>query len=244
MRYFLHLSYNGTRFCGWQRQPQNLSVQEKLEEGLAILLRQPIEVTGCGRTDAGVHARAYIAHFDWVGVFPTHFLERLNKLIGRDIAVIGIEPVADDAHARFDAIARSYEYHIGFVKNPFGQETEWFYPFPIENLDRDKMQAAAKLLLNYKEFAPFCRTRSDAKTMICELSRSEWIFEENSAVYHVTSNRFLRGMVRMIVGACVNVGLSQVTMEELRSALDDQRMIVKSYSVPAEGLYLTKIVYP
>jgi tRNA pseudouridine38-40 synthase len=243
MRYFIHLSYNGTRFSGWQRQPLNLSVQEKLEDSLSLILRQKIEVTGCGRTDAGVHAKVYVAHFDWNVIFPPYFLVRLNKLLGRDLAVSRLEEVADTAHARFDATARSYEYHIGFVKNPFGQETEWFYPFPVANLDRDKMQAAAKLLLEFKEFAPFCRTRSDAKTMICELSRSEWIFEQDMAVYHVTSNRFLRGMVRMIVGMCINAGQGQISIEEVRAALLEQRMIAKSYSVPAEGLYLTKIVY-
>ena len=243
MRYFLDLAYNGTRFNGWQRQPSAPSVQAAIEDIFTLILRQQIEIVGCGRTDTGVHASQYFAHFDFEGEFPTAFLDRVNKMLKNDIVLKRIIPVAPEAHARFNAFKRSYEYHITFIKNPFATETAWHFT-QNKSLDFNKMQKAAEILRGYSEFAPFCKTHSDAQTKRCELSRAEWIFTDEKAVFHISANRFLRGMVRLIVGACMNVGLNQLSLDELKNALDEQKPLKKSYSVPPTGLFLTEIKYP
>jgi tRNA pseudouridine38-40 synthase len=243
MRYFLELAYNGTRFCGWQSQPNALSVQERIKDSFSMILRKPIELMGCGRTDTGVHASYYVAHFDFEGVFPESFLQRANKMVGHDIVLKKMSAVSDEAHVRFDAYSRSYEYHISFVKNPFTTETEWFFPL-YATLNTDEMQKAAKILRGYEDFTPFCKTNSDAKTMKCQLSRVEWIIQEDKAVFYISANRFLRGMVRLIVGACMNVGLGQMSLEELTAAMNQQLPLKKSYSVPPTGLFLTEVKYP
>ena len=243
MRYFIALAYNGTRFFGWQKQPKAASVQELLEAKLSLILRQNIEVTGCGRTDTGVHASYYWAHFDAEGALPPDLLRRLNGVLGADVAVYKIVPVANSAHARFDAHQRRYAYYLPFEKSPFLKETAWYFPLGAQ-LDREKMQAAARLIQEYTLFAPFCKTHSDAKTMVCHITEAYWSFEGHTAVFHIAANRFLRGMVRLIVGACVNIGLGQMTLEDLREALEHQQPLKKSYSVPPTGLFLTEINYP
>ncbi|MDZ7877411.1 MAG: tRNA pseudouridine synthase A [Saprospiraceae bacterium] len=243
-RYFLELAYNGTRLNGWQRQDNAPSVQAAIEDALRLILRQPmLEIVGCGRTDTGVHASAYFAHFDFEGEFPASFLERANKLVGLDIVLKGIHTVEAQAHTRFDATRRSYNYYIGFQKNPFARETEWHFPH-AKRLDREKMQKTADLLRGYKAFAPFCKTNSDAQTMLCDLSEAEWIFTDNGAIFTISSNRFLRGMVRLVVGACINVGLGQISLADVKYALDTQTPLVKSYSVPPMGLFLSRVIYP
>ncbi|NRB53784.1 MAG: tRNA pseudouridine(38-40) synthase TruA [Saprospiraceae bacterium] len=245
MRYFVELAYNGTRFFGWQRQPQQLSVQEALEEAFSTILNTPISVTGCGRTDTGVHAKQYFMHFDFDGSFPKAFDRRINKYIGPDIALYSFWQVATDAHARFDATHRGYEYHLNFQKQPFEQETAYFFPFSAK-LDVKAMQEAGKLLLSYGEFYPFCKSDTDVKTMKCELRQAEWRWheEEKKLVFHIAANRFLRGMVRLIVGMCLNVGLGKLSVDEVKVAMDDQTRIQKSLSVPPQGLFLTDIRYP
>lgn len=244
MRYFSELAYKGTNFNGWQRQPNAPSVQQTIEEALATILNTAIEVVGCGRTDTGVHASQYFLHFDFEGKFPKEFLRRLNKLLPPDVAFRSVYEVAADAHARFDATRRSYEYHIVLDKNPFLTDTAWHFPF-FEKLDLDKTNAAAALLLEYQAFQPFCKSNTDVHTMECDLHRSEWVFDEaeRRLVFHISANRFLRGMVRLIVGMCLNVGLGKVELDEVRQALDQQVLLKKSWSVPAEGLFLTKIEY-
>ncbi len=244
MRYFSELAYKGTNYNGWQRQPNAPSVQQVIEEAISTILSTSVEVTGCGRTDTGVHASQYFLHFDFEGKFPKEFLRRLNKLLPADIAIRSIYEVAADAHARFDAARRSYEYHIGLDKNPFLTDTAWHFPF-FEKLDLEKTQAAAALLLNYREFQPFCKSNTDVHTMECTLFRSEWVFDAASSrlVFHISANRFLRGMVRLIVGMCLNVGLGKVELDEVRQALDQQVLLKKSWSVPAEGLFLTEVRY-
>lgn len=244
MRYFSELAYKGTNYNGWQRQPNAPSVQQTIEEALATILNTAIEVVGCGRTDTGVHASQYFLHFDFEGKFPKEFLRRLNKLLPPDVAFRSIYEVAADAHARFDATRRSYEYHIVLDKNPFLIDTAWHFPF-FEKLDMEKTQAAAALLLNYGAFQPFCKSNTDVHTMECALHRSEWIFDEaeRRLVFHISANRFLRGMVRLIVGMCLNVGLGKVELNEVRQALDQQVLLKKSWSVPAEGLFLTEVRY-
>ena len=244
MRYFIELAYNGSNFFGWQRQPKQTSVQEVIENALQTILRSPeLEIVGCGRTDTGVHASAYYAHFDYEEEFPRGFESRLNKFLPPDIAIRRIFPVEPEQHARFDAFYRAYQYHIVGQKDPFHQKTRLFV-HKLERFDQAKMQAAAQLLLSYDEFLPFCKTGSDAKTMRCEMHRSEWEFHDTHWVYHIAANRFLRGMVRLVVGMCMSVGEGKVQIEEVKQALDNQTRLQKSLSIGPEGLYLTEVKYP
>ena len=245
MRYFAELAYNGTHYFGWQRQPNQASVQEEIEKTLSTILRQPIEVTGCGRTDTGVHAKQYFLHFDFENTIPDALIQRINRFLPKDIAFFRIFPVSADAHARFDAYHRAYEYHLGLWKDPFGQYTNYYYPLGNQ-LDLKKLQAAASLLLEYSEFYPFCKSNTDVKTMECEMIRAEWMAMESKKklVFHIAANRFLRGMVRLIVGMCLNVSLGKLSLEEVKDAMDHQKRLAKSLSVPPQGLYLADIRYP
>lgn len=244
-RYFAELSYNGAKYYGWQRQPGHISVQETLEIAFSTILAEPITILGCGRTDTGVHARLYFAHFDCQKELPADFTRRLNKYLNNDIAIHCITPMPENAHARFDAFQRSYEYHMSFRKQPFEQDTCYWYGY-VAQPDRELMQAAASLLLEYKEFFPFCKTAGAAKTMYCDLTRAEWVFDDANErwIFHITSNRFLRGMVRMIVGMCINVALGKSSLEEIRHAMDTQTQLRRSQSAPPQGLFLTDIKYP
>ncbi|MCB0519646.1 MAG: tRNA pseudouridine(38-40) synthase TruA [Lewinellaceae bacterium] len=244
MRYFSELAYNGTHYHGWQRQPNAHSVQEEVERAFSTILGADIEVVGCGRTDTGVHASQYFMHFDFEGKFPEGFVKRVNKLLPADISIRQIFEVKEDAHARFDAVRRSYEYHIVFEKNPFEGQTAWHFPF-FEKLDFEKLHQAATLLLSYHEFFPFCKTHTDAKTMKVALTRSEWVVdrENQRMTYHISADRFLRGMVRLVVGMCLNVGLGKVALDEVVDALDKQVLLRKSWSVPPQGLFLTEVKY-
>lgn len=243
MKYFAELSYKGTHYCGWQKQPNDPSIQETLEDGFTTILGKEIDLSGCGRTDTGVHARQYFVHFIHTAPFPNAFLRRLNKFLPKDISVHQIWEVAPDAHARFDAYHRAYEYHLELRKNPFSQETafQYSYPYPLK---LEAMQKAARLLLEYESFFPFCKTKTDVKTMHCELKRADWVQEDQKLVFHIASNRFLRGMVRLIVGMCLNVGLGKTSIDEVKAAMDQQIRLKKSYSVPPQGLFLTDIRYP
>jgi len=245
MRFFVELSYNGTPFSGWQRQPNATTVQSTLEDAFSMILRSPIQVTGCGRTDTGVHAKQYFMHFDFSEDFPKHFLDRLNKVLPAEIAIHRIFAVENDAHARFDAYHRSYEYHLVLSKNVFEKETTYHFPFE-QFLDFDKMNEAASLLMNYDEFFPFCKTNTDVKTMICDLKRSEWVTDKSTGklIYHVSANRFLRGMIRLIVGMCLNVGTGKVELTTVQEAMEQQIRLKKSWSVPPQGLFLCDIRYP
>jgi tRNA pseudouridine38-40 synthase len=244
MRYFLELAYNGTRFCGYQEQPNGITIQAEIERALGVLLRVPTKIVGCGRTDSGVHALHYIAHFDATQVLGKDFVYHLNSLLGKDIVCYQLTEVAEDAHARFDATSRSYQYVIDLVQNPFRQETAYYCRYG-KQLDIDKMQAAAKLLLNYNDFTTFCKSRTDNKTNLCDLRQSEWIFneKEQQLVYHVTSNRFLRGMIRLIVGMCLNVGKGNISLDLVKVAMDEQKTLKTALSAPAEGLFLMDIKY-
>lgn len=245
MRYFLELAYNGAAYVGWQRQPNGMSVQEMLEQAFSTILGAELEIMGCGRTDTGVHARQYFAHFDYGGEFPKAFVRRVNKFLPPDIAVCRLITVAAGAHARFDAYYRAYAYHLDLRKNPFGQQTSHHFPFS-EKLDFALMQETAELLLRYELFAPFCKTGHDAKTLRCELKHAYWAKDEVAQqwVFHIAANRFLRGMVRLMVGACLNVGLGKVSLAEVREALEAQTPLAKSTSAAPQGLYLTDIRYP
>jgi len=242
-RYFLEFAYNGTRFHGYQIQPNGLSIQESIQHALSILLKTETEITGCGRTDSGVHALQYYAHFDFEANLPANLIYSLNGMLKKDIVFYRCIPVQDVAHARFDAISRSYIYHIDLRPNPFRQETSYYCPFAAD-LDKDLVQKAASILLEYQEFDTFCLSDNDAKTKICKLSRSEWIFNQWNWEYHVRSDRFLRGMIRLIVGMCLNVGKGKISLDELRFAMENKTALKHAWSAPASGLFLTDIRYP
>lgn len=242
MRYFVELSYKGTQYCGWQRQPNAPSVQQHIEEQMSIMLRKAITVFGCGRTDTGVHAKQYYLHFEFDEILPEYFVDRLNRMLPKDIAIYRVFEVSDHLHARFNANHRAYEYHIHFDRNPFKLETS-FYFSQQKQLNLKLLQEAAQLLTQYTEFFTFCKTHTDVNTMICDIRRSEWEIHENRLVFHIAADRFLRGMVRLIVGMCLNVALGKIKLEEVKTALDQQIRLSKPYSVPPQGLFLTDIRY-
>jgi tRNA pseudouridine38-40 synthase len=245
MRYFLQLSYLGTDYFGWQRQPKQISVQEKIESVLSYILNEKIEITGCGRTDTGVHAKDYVAHFDTEKKIPITFLKGANNKLPDDIVLHSLFPVHADAHARYDAFERSYEYRIGFQKDPFASKTVWHYQHQA-NLDFDKLQQTAALFPKFKEFFPFCKSGNGMDVYDCELKTALWEKEENTNqwIYKVTSNRFLRGMIRLQVGACLQVANGKLNIEEVENALIRQTLLPKSLSVPPQGLCLMNIKYP
>jgi len=243
-RYFLELAYFGKPFVGWQSQPNGSSVQATIEKTLSVILQSDIKVMGCGRTDAGVHASQFYLHFDGPISLPGNFLDRINKMIGWSIAFRQIHKVLPNAHVRFDATQRSYTYYLTGIKNPFNKDISTFFS-SMNQLDFDLMQDSVQLLLDYNEFFPFCKTNSDAQTMLCDLKRSEWIKKnDHDWEFHITSNRFLRGMVRLIVGMSLKVGQGKMSLSTVKNAMESQNMIEKSYSAPAEGLFLSEVKYP
>lgn len=244
-RYFLRLAYKGTAYQGWQVQPHTTAtVQHFLNEKLSMLLREPVEVTGCGRTDTGVHAREFFAHFDFDGTIPENderFVYHLNAVLPKDIAVQQLYRMPENAHARFDAVARSYEYHIVRRKDAFNDHLAW------ENrdlLDEDRMNAAAKILLQYEDFGAFCKAGSDVKTTLCRITKAKWFSASDYLVFEITANRFLRNMVRAIVGTLVDAGRGKIEVEEMHRIIQSGNRSEAGQSVPAHGLYLTKVDYP
>lgn len=242
-RYVLELAYNGTRYAGWQRQPNAVSVEETVDTALSLILGEKIKIVGCGRTDTGVHASYYVAHFDFSGEFPPKFQRRFNRFLAEDIAILNVAEVPPDFHARFHATGRAYVYRLTFRKDPFRQDTVTSLP-QLRNLDQEKMQAAADLLLRYAAFAPFCKTNSDAYTMDCTVTAARWEFGEEEWTFHISANRFLRGMVRLIVGMCLRVGEGKLALAEVEQALEKQERLPRPWSAPASGLYLCAVDYP
>ncbi|WP_417367898.1 tRNA pseudouridine(38-40) synthase TruA [Flavobacterium beibuense] len=242
MRYFIEFAYNGKNYHGWQYQPHSISVQEVLNKALSTLLKQPIDVTGAGRTDTGVHAKQMYAHFDFDKELDSSFwTKKLNAFLPKDIVVYRIIPLHDDAHARFDATSRTYEYHIHTFKDAFDNETSWYY---FHKLDVEKMNEAAKILFEYKDFKCFSKTHTDVKTFNCVMMEANWQQDGNKLVFTVAADRFLRNMVRAIVGTLVNVGQGKLTLQEFREIIESRDRNNAGFSVPAHGLYLTKVAYP
>lgn len=242
MRYFISFAYNGKNYCGWQYQPHSPSVQETLNKALSTLLRTTIDATGAGRTDTGVHATQMYAHFDYEGNIDSDALtKRVNAFLPKDIVVYRFIPLHDEAHARFDATSRSYEYHIHTFKDAFIHEGSWFNFHP---LDVDKMNEAAQVLFDYIDFKCFSKTHTDVKTFNCKITEARWEQHGNKLVFHISADRFLRNMVRAIVGTLVEVGLGKSTMQDVRNIIESRDRNKAGFSVPAHGLYLTKVIYP
>lgn len=250
-RYFIELAYDGTNYHGWQVQPNAVTVQELLDKTLATLLRQPIETTGCGRTDTGVHAKEYFAHItpqppeggaeDVFQKFPLQGVRGLNALLPHDIAVKQIIPVHTEAHARFDATLRSYEYHIHFEKNPFLNGYSWLLR---DRPDLQLMNRAAAIVMEYTDFSCFSKSNTQVKTNNCKIVKAEWVKTENGIVFHISADRFLRNMVRAIVGTLLMVGRGEMQPENIRNIIESKNRSNAGMSVPACGLYLTEIKYP
>lgn len=242
MRYFIEFAYNGKNYCGWQYQPHSPSVQETLNKALSVLLRKEIDVVGAGRTDTGVHARQMFAHFDYEGIIDNPELtKRLNSFLPKDIVVYRFIPLHNDAHARFDATSRTYEYHIHTFKDAFDSEGSW-YNFHL--LDVDKMNEASKILFEYIDFKCFSKTHTDVKTFNCKITEAHWQQTGTHLTFTITADRFLRNMVRAIVGTLVNVGLGKMNLLDFRQVIDSRDRSAAGFSVPAHGLYLTKVKYP
>ncbi|KAF2516279.1 tRNA pseudouridine(38-40) synthase TruA [Flavobacterium salilacus subsp. salilacus] len=242
MRYFIEFAYNGKNYCGWQYQPHSPSVQETLNKALSTLLRTEIDVLGAGRTDAGVHAKQMYAHFDFYEVFDTDLLiHKLNAFLPKDIVIYRFIPVADDAHARFDAVSRTYEYHIHTYKDAFDNEGSWYNSHP---LDVEAMNKAAQVLFEYKDFKSFSKTHTDVKTFNCDIKEAFWVQQGTKLVFTISADRFLRNMVRAIVGTLVQVGLGKSAIDDFRAVIESRDRGKAGFSVPAHGLYLTKVIYP
>ena len=242
MRYFITLSYDGTRYHGWQIQPNGISVQEELQHALSLLLRQEVAVTGAGRTDAGVHASMMVAHFDSLEpVDCCQLAYKLNKLLPQDIAVGGIRQVADDMHARFSALARTYYYYIHTVKSPFLRHYSCELHYP---LDFGLMNRAAQQLLIHDDFAAFCKSHADVKTTLCRVSKAEWRqTSQGQWLFEITANRFLRNMVRAVVGTLIEVGRGRLSPDDFQRVVEGRRRTEAGESMPAHALFLQNIEY-
>ena len=257
MRFFITFTYNGTNYCGWQRQPNGVAVQEELEKALTTILRTPIEVVGAGRTDAGVHALNMVAHFDVADdiiakmnksvdcrpltVDYNRLINNLNSLLPYDIAVKKIERVTDEAHARFDALSRKYEYHIITHKSPFLKEQACRLHFP---LNIELMNEAAKVLFEYEDFTSFSKLHTDVKTNNCTIMEAYWTERGEELVFTIKANRFLRNMVRAIVGTLMEVGRERMTIDGFRQVIEAKNRCSAGHSVPACGLYFIEAEYP
>lgn len=242
-RYFIRLSYRGAPFHGWQTQPNAISVQEVVERALSTVLRTDISIVGAGRTDTGVNARVMYAHFDYENTLPdiNRLLVSLNRLVGKDISIHDLFRVADNAHARFDATLRTYKYFVAFEKTPFFYPLSWFCP---NRLNMEKMNEAASLLIDTEDFTSFAKLHSDAKTNICHVSRAEWkMLDSDMAVFTISADRFLRNMVRAVVGTLVDVGRGKMSLCEFEDVINKKDRCSAGQSMPGEALFLWDVKY-
>ena len=239
----MRLGYRGAGYHGWQVQPQDSSVQQTIEEAMATLLRVPTPVTGAGRTDAGVNARLMVAHFDTEQPIAdlNRLVHSLNALLPADIAIYSITPVHDDAHARFDATSRTYKYFAVTLKDPFRYPLSWKCP---PDLDFDVMNEAASRLLDYTDFTSFSKLHTDVKTNNCRVTHAQWTREDDQWVFTITADRFLRNMVRAIVGTLVEVGRHKMTVEQFCQVIERKDRCAAGTSMPGHALFLWDIIYP
>lgn len=243
MRYFLEIAYKGTDFHGWQKQPNATSIQAEIQAALTTILKNNIEIVGAGRTDAGVHAKQLFAHFDThQNIEKKDVAYSINSMLPHSIVIKRIYATADLAHARFDATSRSYEYHIHLKNNPFLLDTTWLIPH--KTFDVQAMNKAANTLLKHTNFKAFSKSKTDVKTYDCVITKAEWIQTDDHLIFYITANRFLRNMVRAIVGTLLEVGEGKLTSIEFENIILSQNRSNAGVSVPARGLFLTEVNYP
>lgn len=241
MRYFIKLSYSGKDYFGWQRQPKQITVQEVVEKAISTLLRQRIGIMGAGRTDTGVHAINMYAHFEYGEALPDNLIHKMNSFLPKDIMIQSIFPMIDGAHARFDATERTYHYFVQLGKNPFNFDSTWQLSV---DLDVEQMNAAAQLLLGKQDFSSFAKTHTDVKTHICEVKTAIWEQNGTEFKFTITADRFLRNMVRAIVGTLIAVGRGKINLEEFADIIAKKDRSFAGGSAPAQGLYLAEVKYP
>ena len=241
MRYFIELSYKGTNYHGWQIQPDASSVQEEITKALATILQEKILLIGAGRTDAGVHASQMFAHVDTVKKLTDDYVHKLNAILPNDIVIKSIKEVSDETHARFDAVSRTYEYRILLGRDPFLLDITW--QLHQKNLQIEKMNEAANLLFEYEDFESFSKVKTDVNTFNCTIMKAVWTLEDKHLIFQIKANRFLRNMVRAIVGTLLEVGLGKKTVEDFRKIIESKKRSEAGLSVPAKGLFLTEVCY-
>lgn len=242
MKYFLQFSYNGKAYHGWQNQPNAISVQEVLEKAFATLLREKVSLVGAGRTDAGVHAKQMFAHFEIDPIQDVKDLKyKLNAILPEDIAVQEIIHVSKEAHARFDAVSRTYEYWITQRKDPFYKDGAHYVK---QDIEIERMNEAALLLLEHDDFECFSKSNTDVYTYLCDITAANWVIEDDLLIFTITANRFLRNMVRAIVGTLLEVGVGKSNIDDVKAIINSKNRSNAGTSVPAKGLYLTQVIYP
>jgi tRNA pseudouridine38-40 synthase len=241
MRYFIKLSYKGKNYFGWQRQPEQISVQEVLEEKLSTILRDKIEIVGAGRTDTGVNAGQMYAHFDYNGeIERDNFVHKMNSFLPKDIAIQDVIQVKDDAHARFDASHRAYKYYITTKKDPFKIDSHLEFKYP---LDVEQMNKACQILFDYTDFQCFSKSNTDVKTYFCDISMAKWTQFDDELVFYIRADRFLRNMVRAIVGSLLEVGQGKINLEDFKKIIESKNRSNAGVSVPGHALYLVEVGY-
>ena len=241
MRYFIELAYKGKSYHGWQIQPDAITVQEKINNAISTVLREDISIVGAGRTDAGVHASQMFAHFDTDKKLDNNFAFRLNSILPDDIVIFNTKLVHNEAHARFDASSRSYEYKIWLGRNPFLLDSTW--QLYKQELDINLMNKAAAILYDYEDFECFSKVKTEVHTFNCNVTNAEWIINGNELTFHISANRFLRNMVRAIVGTLMDIGLGKITIDDFKKIIESKNRSNAGTSVPAKGLFLTKVAY-
>ncbi len=243
LRYFIKLAYKGTNYHGWQAQPNAITVQELLGKSFSTIFRNPFEIVGAGRTDAGVHADEFYAHVNIENEFNANeIIYKMNALLPNDIVVYDIFKTTENAHARFDALSRSYEYRIFLGKNPFLNETAW--QFITTKLNVERMNEAAKILETHTNFKSFSRSNSDVRTYNCNIMHAKWKQTNQLLVFHITADRFLRNMVRAVVGTLIEIGKGKMNLEEFKQIIESENRCNAGPSAPAQGLFLTQVTYP
>jgi len=242
-RYFLRLSYKGTHYSGWQIQENAISVQEKLNQALSLILDENIQSVGCGRTDTGVHAKQFYAHFDCsrIPADAEKVIYQVNAVLPYDISIAELIPVDADAHSRYDATSRTYEYFIAGYKNPFLKE---FAMHGFMNPDPDLMNEACSHLFNYNDFTSFSKSNTQVKTNICTITAAKWVVKNDLMIFTISADRFLRGMVRAVVGTMIDIGTGKIDPDKMAVIIESKNRKEAGFSVPACGLFLSKIEYP
>lgn len=241
VRYFVEIKYDGTNYHGWQFQPNSISVQETINTELNRLLQSQIAMVGCGRTDTGVHASKYYFHFDFPEQIDVNLIAfKLNHMVPADISIVRIFEVSSDLHARFSAKSRTYHYFINFYKDPFDRFHSFYY---TRELDVEVMNKACELLIGIKDFTSFSKTNTETKTNLCEVTEAYWILDDSRMIFVISANRFLRNMVRAIVGTMLDVGTHKITLEEFNNIIEAKDRTLAGKSAPGQGLFLSDVIY-